>query len=98
MVNGVLFAMMIGTSMMPLWCVGSLVTLEPYLHLVRLPMVTAVVQFTMTMYNALGMSHAWPTALTMVLEGITANTAKMQEWYAKVRCSVCYNGHCIASK
>ena len=78
--NGALCAMTVGTLLMPMWCAGSSVTVEPHLHLEVLLLVKAVAQSTMTMWAALGVKHAWLTAPIMVLEFTIAFTMKMQEW------------------
>ena len=80
MVRGALCVMMVGVMLMPAWCVGSLVTVELHLHVHKLSLVKAVDQSTMTMLSAVEVRHASLTAPILVLEIMTANTAKMQEW------------------
>ena len=79
MEHGALCAMTDGTLLMPMWCVVSLVTLEPHLHDHLLTSVKAVVPSTMMTWPALGVRHAWPTALIEALALTIAVTMKMQE-------------------
>ena len=79
MVYGALCVMMVGMSLKPVWCVDSLVTAEPHLHLDKPPLAKAVVQSTLMMWPATEMSHASLTVLTEVLEFTIVVTMKMQE-------------------
>ena len=79
MVYGALYVMIVGMSLMPVWCVDSLVTAEPHLRQDKLPLVKAVVQFTLMMWPAMEMSHASLTVHTEVLEFTTVIMMKMQE-------------------
>lgn len=80
MVLGALCVMTVGASTMPMWCVDSLVTVKLHLHEPTLFLVKAVVQSTMTMWPALGVRPAWPTAPIVALDYTTVVTMKMQEW------------------
>ena len=82
MVHGALCVMTVGTSMMPMWFVGSLVTAVPHLHVEKPTLVKAVVQSTMMKWPALGPSRVCLTVTIMVLEFMTAVIVKMQEWCA----------------
>ena len=79
MVNGAQSVMTIGTTSMPMWCAGSSITAEAGLELDKRSLVKVQVPFSMTMWPALGLRHAWLTVPIAALGCTTVVMVKMQE-------------------